>query len=129
MSYNVTINGKDYELAKCTLDVEEKLEALRDSERGVKKGTEKKRAYIKKMYAYIESCLGPENLQEALECTSIEDVDVKELEMCAYNIAATYSQKLVEKQLDDTRKLAADMTRTLQGTKIGDLMAAMSAKE
>lgn len=129
MSYNVTINNKNFELAKCTLDIEEKLEIVSASEKALKAGTEKKRAYVEKMYDYVESCMGEEATKEALSCTSAFDVDVKELEILVYKIASAYNQKIMDTKLEETRKFTSDMTKSLQGMKFADIMRTMSANK
>lgn len=129
MSYKVTINTKTFELSKCTLAVEEKAENIRNVNIGVAKGTAKKRELVELMIDYVESLIGAENAQEALNYTDIEDIDTKELEMAVNAINAAFSKPKEEAQLREATKVMADIKKLLDNKAVSTMSSLMSAKQ
>lgn len=129
MSYKVTINTKTFELPKCTLAVEEKVEKIREVNIGAVKGTAKKRELVELMIDYVESLIGAENAQEALNYTDIEDIDTKELEMAVNAINAAFSKPKEEAQLREATKVMADMKKLLDNKAVSTMSSLMSAKQ
>lgn len=129
MSYKVTINNKTFELPKCTLAVEEKVEKIREVNIGVVKGTAKKRELVELMIDYVESLIGAENAQEALNYTDIEDIDTKELEMAVNAINAAFSKPKEEAQMREATKVMADMKKLLDNKAVSTMSSLMSAKQ
>ena len=129
MSYKVTINTKTFELPKCTLTVEEKVENIRNVNIGVAKGTAKKRELVELMIDYVESLIGVENAQEALNYTDVEDIDTKELEMAVNAINAAFSKPKEEAQLREATKVMADIKKLLDNKAVSTMSSLMSAQQ
>lgn len=127
MSYKVTINNKSYELPKCTLAIEEMVEQMRETEKGVRKGTERKRTLVEQMVAFAEHCLGENEAKEAANYTDIEDVDTKEIEIVCAKIMNAYSEKTTKIGISDIKKLMADINNAASGENVKTLLE-MSAK-
>lgn len=127
MSYKVTINNKSYELPKCTLAIEEMVEQMRETEKGVRKGIERKRTLVEQMIAFAEKCLGENEAKEAANYTDIEDVDTKEIEIVCAKIMNAYSEKTTKIGISDIKKLMADINNAASGENVKTLLE-MSAK-
>lgn len=127
MSYKVTINNKSYELPKCTLAIEEMVEQMRETEKGVRKGIERKRTLVEQMIAFAEKCLGENEAKEAANYTDIEDVDTKEIEIVCAKIMNAYSEKTTKIGISDIKKLMADIDNAASGENVKTLLE-MSAK-
>lgn len=128
MSYKVTINNKSYELPKCTLVIEEMVEQMRETEKGVRKGIERKRTLVEQMIAFAEKCLGENEAKEAANYTDIEDVDTKEIEIVCAKIMNAYSEKTTKIGISDIKKLMADINNAASGENVKTLLE-MSAKK
>lgn len=128
MSYKVTINNKSYELPKCTLAIEEMVEQMRDTEKAVARGTERKRTLVEQMLAFAEHCLGENEAKEAIGYTDIEDIDTKELEIACNCIMKSYSDKVFKERIIEAKKLTADLNNAVATNNIKALIE-MSAKK
>lgn len=128
MGYKVTLNSKSYDLPKCTISIEERVELMRDTEKEVGKGTERKRVLVEQMLAFVEMCLGEDNAKEALEYTNIENVDTKDLEMVCSKIMNAYSEKATKEKVQELKRLTADINGALNTANLKALFD-MSAKK
>ena len=128
MSYKVTINNKSYELPKCTLAIEEMVEQMRETEKGVVKGTERKRTLVEQMVAFAEKCLGENDAKEAANYTDIEDVDTKEIEIVCNKIMNAYAERTTKEKLAEVKKLTADLNSAVATNNLKALIE-MSAKK
>lgn len=109
MSYSVTFNNKTYPLPKCTMEIEEMVEDIIAKEKEVVSGTAKKRELVQMMIDFAEHCIGAENAQKALEYTSIEDIDTKEVEYMCSKIMDAYKSRYMKEKVADLRKMTADI--------------------
>ena len=128
MSYKVTINNKSYELPKCTLAIEEMVEQMRDTEKAVARGTERKRTLVEQMVAFAEKCLGENEAKEAANYTDIEDVDTKEIEIVCNKIMNAYAERTTKEKLAEVKRLTADLNNAVATNNIKALIE-MSAKK
>ena len=68
-------NKKTYQLKKKTMDVSDRMDDIIDMSQKTDKET--KRKAFKAEYDFITDILGADAAKEALDCTSIKDVDVE----------------------------------------------------
>lgn len=128
MSYSVTFNGKTYPMPKCTMEIEEMAEDIVAKEKEVVSGKAKKRELVQMMMDFAEHCVGTENAQKALEYTSIEDVDTKELEYFCYRIMDSYKGRYTKDKISELNKLAAGLNAAMNMPNLAAI-SALSAKK
>lgn len=92
--YSLNFNNFKLELPKCSLDVQEYIENLLYLDKEVRTGKIKYRVFAENMYSFVCALLGENKIKEIFSNESIEDIDVKELEILIINIITTYNQKL-----------------------------------
>lgn len=109
MSYSVTFNNKTYTLPRCTMEIEEMVEDILGKNKEVASGTAKKRELVQMMIDFAEHCIGVENAQKALEYTSIDDIDTKEVEYLCSKIMDAYKGRYMKEKVADLRKMTADI--------------------
>lgn len=129
MSYRVTYNGKYYELPKCTLEIEEKIEKIIEYSKLVEKGEAKRRELVELMLEYVENILGVENTKEILGYNDINDVDTKELEILIHSINSAYTRKKDAIMLKEAKKSIADIENLIKNNSLKSIMNMMSAKK
>lgn len=128
MSYSVTFNNKTYSLPRCTMEIEEMVEDILEKNKEVASGTAKKRELVQMMIDFAEHCIGAENAQKALEYTSIEDIDTKEVEYLCSKIMDAYKGRYMKEKVADLRKMTADINGAMSMSNL-KAIAALSAKE
>ena len=128
MSYSVTFNYKTYPLPRCTMEIEEMVEDILEKNKEVASGTEKKRELVQMMIDFAEHCIGAENAQKALEYTSIEDIDTKEVEYLCSKIMDAYKGRYMKEKVADLRKMTADINGAMSVSNL-KAIATLSAKK
>lgn len=128
MSYSVTFNNKTFPLPKCTMEIEEMVEDIVAKEKEVVSGKAKKRELVQMMIDFAEHCVGSENAQKALEYTSIEDVDTKELEYFCYRIMESYKGRYFKEKVSEVSKMMAGVNAAMNMPNLAAI-AALSAKK
>ena len=128
MSYSVTFNNKTYPLRRCTMEIEEMVEDILEKNKEVASGTAKKRELVQMMIDFAEHCIGVENAQKALEYTSIEDIDTKEVEYMCSKIMDAYKGRYMKEKVADLRKMTADSNGAMSMSNL-KAIAALSAQK
>lgn len=128
MSYSVTFNNKKYPLPRCTMEIEEMVEDILEKKKEVASGTAKKRELVQMMIDFAEHCIGAENAQKALEYTSIEDIDTKEVEYLCSKIMDAYKGRYMKEKVTDLRKMTADINGAMSMSNL-KAIAALSAQK
>lgn len=128
MSYSVTFNKKTYPLPRCTMEIEEMVEDILEKNKEVASGTAKKRELVQMMIDFAEHCIGAENAQKALEYTSIEDIDTKEVEYICSKIMDAYKGRYMKEKVADLRKVTADINGAMSMSNL-KAIATLSAQK
>lgn len=128
MSYSVTFNKKTYPLPRCTMEIEEMVEDILEKNKEVASGTAKKRELVQMMIDFAERCIGVENAQKALEYTSIEDIDTKEVEYLCSKIMDAYKGRYTKEKVAGLRKMTADIDGAMSMSNL-KAVAALSAQK
>lgn len=110
--YYLSFNNYKIGLPKCSLKVQEQIENLVSLDKEVRKGRAKYRVFAEDMYSFVCELLGEDKIKEIFSNESIEDIDVKELEILIINIITAYNQKLdditYKKEFEPVNKIIKD---------------------
>lgn len=94
--YSLSFKNFKLELPKCSLNIQESIENLLYLDKEVRTGKKRYRVFANSMYSLAVELLGEEKIKEVLNCSGIEDLDVKELEILIINIVKAYNEELEE---------------------------------
>lgn len=94
--YSLSFNNFKLELPKCSLDIQENIENLLYLDKEVRARRVKYRILAENMYSFAVDLLSEEKIYEIFNCSGIDDIDVKELEILIINIIRAYNEKLEE---------------------------------
>lgn len=110
--YSLSFNNYKIDLPKCSLKVQEQIENLVSLDKEVRKGRTKYRVFAEDMYSFVCELLGEDKVREIFSNESLEDIDVKELEILIINIITAYNQKLdditYKKEFEPVNKIIKD---------------------
>lgn len=93
MEYTLIINGRSYDLPKFTKSVKNDIEKIiTDNE---SKGLSDDEKY-KRMYIFIKKMIGDKNAMEIFETTDLDEMDLKLIGICFYEICNEYDRPEIE---------------------------------
>ena len=123
MRYALNIDGREYELPKKTLSVQEKIDRIK-KEVG---GRDRKSASVKK-YEFVKEFVGEENAREIFETDKIEEVDVGTLEIEYKGMFMGYRAPELEFQANENMKALGEpvLDRLMQIAQSLDSINALS---
>lgn len=98
MAYNVTINGKKYTLPKRTLEVDTEIEHLAELE------TQNAPILERRTAQYDFLCKMIDDVPEAFDCTSVNDIEVNEMLKAIYAIMNAYKEPELKAIIDEGAK-------------------------
>lgn len=123
MRYVLNIDGREYELPKKTLSVQEKIDRIK-KEVG---GRDRKSASVKK-YEFVKEFVGEENAREIFETDKIEEIDLGTLEIAYKGIFMGYRAPELEFQANENMKALGEpvLDRLMQIAQSLDSINALS---
>ncbi len=113
MTYNVKINGKNYELPRRTLEIDDRIEEIEGLSRRYTTGDLTRREMIQAQYDFVQHCTGG-----ALD--ELESLDVNDLLQHTINIINTYTAPAIEAQ---RQAAMSNVAKLVNSPEIGKMLA------
>lgn len=93
MEYTLIINGRSYDLPKFTKSVKNAIEKINSDNES--KGLSDDEKY-KRMYVFVKNIIGEENAMEIFETDNLDEMDLKLIGICYFEICNGYDRPEVE---------------------------------
>lgn len=94
----VSINNKNYELPTYTMDIAEKLEAMKKSESDYMSDKMTLPDFLRAEFAFVMDVMGEENAVEALSGNDINTIDLHKVSTTTLDIINAYNEPIESKK-------------------------------
>lgn len=96
----VSINNKNYELPTYTMDIAEKLEAMKKAESDYMSDKMTLPDFLRAEFAFVMDVMGEENAVEALSGNDINTIDLHKVSTTTLDIINAYNEPIESKKED-----------------------------
>lgn len=94
----VSINNKNYELPTYTMDIAEKLEAMKKAESDYMSNKMTLPDFLRTEFAFVMDVMGEENAVEALSGNDINTIDLHKVSTTTLDIINAYNEPIESKK-------------------------------